>query len=155
MSLILLHKSEMIYYRIFIRYKRYLKMPGYVVKLLVVEDSAIIGSRVMDLLATISSVKLLGQAKSLKEAKKICSDSSPDIILLDTRLPDGQGLNMIRELKDLIPDSRIIILSNSHDAFFRRKCYEHGAAYVLDKSTELPGITEIVENMLTKSGDST
>lgn len=129
-------------------------MAGYAVKILVVEDSAIIGTRIMDLLSTLSMVTLLGQAKSIRAARKICSETQPDIILLDSKLPDGQGLTNLSELKSLNPFARIIILSNTNDLFFRQKCYELGAAYVLDKNTELPGITEVIEAML-KSPDET
>jgi DNA-binding NarL/FixJ family response regulator len=51
------------------------------------------------------------RAASLAEARRLLAESPPDWILLDLLLPDGSGLDLARELVEVRPDARIVVLS--------------------------------------------
>lgn len=55
----------------------------------------------------------LYEARTLTEARAILRESSIDLVLLDVRLPDGSGLDLVRELKSHSPDLRVVVMSAS------------------------------------------
>jgi DNA-binding NarL/FixJ family response regulator len=117
-------------------------------KVLLIDDSQLIGTKVLDLLSTITAVELLGQATSVKEGLRACEEEKPDLVLLDINLPDGSGIALLRELKTRQPHIRVIMLTNSADGFYRRKCAELKAEYFLDKTKDFARIPQLVADCL-------
>jgi DNA-binding NarL/FixJ family response regulator len=117
-------------------------------KVLLIDDSELIGTKVLDLLSTISAVELLSQAKSVKEGLRACEEESPDIVFLDINLPDGSGIGLLKELKKRQPHIRVIMLTNSADSFYRHKCAELKAEYFLDKTKDFDLIPKLVKDYL-------
>jgi DNA-binding NarL/FixJ family response regulator len=117
-------------------------------KVLLIDDSELIGSKVLNLLSTVSGVELLAQAKSAKEGLRACEEEKPDIVFLDINLPDGSGIALLRELKIRQPHIRVIMLTNSADSFYRRKCAELKAEYFLDKTKDFHRIPQLVTDCL-------
>jgi DNA-binding NarL/FixJ family response regulator len=117
-------------------------------KILLIDDSELIGSKVLDLLSTISAVELLSQAKSVKEGLRACEEEKPDIVFLDINLPDGSGIGLLKELKIRQPHIRVIMLTNSADSFYRHKCAELKAEYFLDKTKDFDLIPKLVADYL-------
>jgi two-component system OmpR family response regulator len=48
---------------------------------------------------------------TLQSGKELLTRLKPDIIFLDNNLPDGQGVNLIREIKESLPDSSVILIT--------------------------------------------
>ena len=117
-------------------------------KVLLIDDSELIGAKVLDLLLNISAVELLGQAKSVKEGLRACEEEKPDIVILDINLPDGSGISLLKELKILQPHVRVIMLTNSVGSFYRAKCAELKAEYFLDKTKDFDRIPQLVADCL-------
>jgi DNA-binding NarL/FixJ family response regulator len=120
-----------------------------VYRILLIENSEMVGTRILGLLATIPSLELLGQSKTIKKGLQVCELTNPDIVLLDINLPDGSGISLIGELKRRWPQICIIMLTNSSNEFYRNKCAELGAEFFLDKTTDFPRIVEIVARIIT------
>ena len=78
-------------------------------RILVIEDQTII------LLDTVEIIKSLGhdveQAMSIAEARKVLASEKIDIILLDIGLPDGNGMDLARELRRTTPELKVLIAS--------------------------------------------
>lgn len=119
-----------------------------VFRILLIENSEMVGTRILDLLSTIPSLELLGQSKTLRNGLQVCESTNPDIVMLDINLPDGSGISLIKELKTRWPQICIIMLTNSSNEFYRSKCAELGAAFFLDKTTDFPRIIEIVSKII-------
>jgi DNA-binding NarL/FixJ family response regulator len=117
-------------------------------KVLLIDDSELIGSKVLDLLSTVEAVELLGQAKSVKEGLRACEEKKPDLVFLDINLPDGSGIGLLKELKDRQPYIRVIMLTNSADSFYRHKCAELKAEYFLDKTKDFDRIPQLLIDCL-------
>ena len=117
-------------------------------KVLLIDDSELIGSKVLNLLSTVSGVELLAQAKSVKEGLRACEEEMPDIVFLDINLPDGSGIALLSELKIRQPHIRVIMLTNSADSFYRHKCAELKAEYFLDKTKDFYRIPQLVTDCL-------
>lgn len=122
-------------------------MPSRQFSIVLIDESEIIASRLKSLLAGITGFRLAAHAKNISEGYLICKDKTPELILLDSWLPDGTGISMLKELKALYPGLIVIILSNSGSQYYKDKCLELGAVAVLDKSSDLPELMEILHKL--------
>lgn len=77
---------------------------------------------------TIPDVKM---AHSIESGEKFLKHSKPDVIFLDNSLPDGQGLDYIKEIKTISPASRLIIITANDNT--RDEAIGNGADFFLDK----------------------
>ena len=72
-------------------------------------------------------------AGSLAEGKEFLRHNDPAIIFLDNHLPDGFGLDHIREFKEANPSSKLVMIT-AHDTFMdREKAYGQGVDYFIGK----------------------
>lgn len=80
------------------------------VRLLVVDDHEVIRTGLKSLLAG-SDIEVVAEAATGKEAIEQAERSRPDVILLDIRMPDGDGLAALEKLRGVVPESRVVMLS--------------------------------------------
>ncbi|WP_336516425.1 response regulator [Pollutibacter soli] len=118
---------------------------------ILIDESEVIGSRLNSMFAGLSGYRLAAHAHTISEGYLLCKKFNPDVVLLDSWLPDGTGMSMLKELKEKFPSQKIIILSNSGNQYYKEKCLELGADWVMDKSTELPELVEIFSNLTGKT----
>ncbi|HSJ55977.1 MAG TPA: response regulator transcription factor [Anaerolineae bacterium] len=84
-------------------------------KLLIVDDHAIFRQGLRALLDMEDDFTVIGEASRGDEAIAMVGDDPPDVILLDLHLPDGSGSEFCRQLLDVSPDSKVLILSAYDD----------------------------------------
>src|SRR5215211_1210187 len=78
---------------------------------------------------------VVGQAASMAEARRHLAAVAVDVAIIDLHLPDGRGIDLIRELRAANPAAAAIVLTGSASARTRALAIEAGAAGVLDKLT--------------------
>jgi len=74
---------------------------GHVVRVLIVDDHQILASSLSLVLDVEPDLTVVGTAGSLEQARRLIVSCSPDVVLLDHRLPDGDGVAALRELRAL------------------------------------------------------
>ncbi len=85
------------------------------IKVLVADDHAIFRSGLRKLLAVANDITIVGEASNGVECAKIVTTLKPDILLLNLRLPDKDGLSVLAEIGiDLLP-TRTIVLTDAGD----------------------------------------
>lgn len=83
------------------------------IRVLVVDDHEVVREGMRLLLAEAHDIQLLGQAASFQEAKTEIARLKPDVVLMDLVLPDGNGIDLTRQLRELWPELKVIILTGS------------------------------------------
>jgi two-component system NarL family response regulator/two-component system response regulator DevR len=80
-------------------------------RVLIVDDHALIREGMRTVLGGEPDIEVVGEGKSANEALAFARRLEPDVILLDVRLPDRQGIEICGELRELSPASRILVCS--------------------------------------------
>jgi DNA-binding NarL/FixJ family response regulator len=124
-------------------------------RVVIVEDSAIIRARLSESLSEISNLAIVGQAESETEALALLRACQWDAVVLDLQLKEGTGLGV---LKKLGPESRpanatVIVFTNYAFPQYRDRSLSLGADYFFDKSREFNRVRDILADLAT--GEST
>ncbi len=79
-----------------------------------VDDHEIVRRGLRELLEA-SGVEVVGEAGTAAEAVRRMPALRPDVVLLDMQLPDGSGVEVCRELRAMLPDTRVLVLTSYDD----------------------------------------
>jgi two-component system response regulator DevR len=112
------------------------------IKVFVVEDSAPIRHRLIELLGDIDGAEFVGEAESRDAAIAGILAARPDCVVLDYRLFGGTGVDVLRAVRPVLPDTLFIVLTNHPNPQYRRICMQAGASWFFDKSTEFARVRE-------------
>ena len=114
------------------------------VKILVCDDHQVIRTGLASLFAG-SEVEIVGEADNGKEALKQAQKFKPDVVLLDIRMPDGDGLATLEKLRAKVPESKVVMLSTYDNPTYVARAVALGASdYVLKGSSREDMIATIV-----------
>ena len=70
---------------------------------------------------------------SIAQANVFLKEETPDVLIMDNKLPDGRGVNHIQEIKQAYPTLKIIMISGKSDASDKAKALKFGADRFLAK----------------------
>jgi DNA-binding NarL/FixJ family response regulator len=105
------------------------------IRLLVCDDHQVIRTGLASLLAG-TDIEIVGEAENGKETLRLAQKIKPDVILLDIRMPDGDGLGTLEKLRQKVPESHVVMLSTYDNPTYVARAVALGAAdYVLKGSS--------------------
>ena len=106
-------------------------------RLLIADDHALVREGMRAMLASEQNLEVVGEAENGREALELCRELHPDLILMDVRMPEMDGLAATREIKGEYPETRILILTTHESPEYLMDAIRAGAAgYVLKDSTK-------------------
>ena len=73
------------------------------------------------------------QVNTIAQANVFLKEETPDVLIMDNKLPDGRGVNHIQEIKETYPTIKIIMISGKSDASDKAKAMKYGADRFLAK----------------------
>ena len=94
-----------------------------------------------------ADIKVVVQAGTLAEARKHAAVVSFDVVVLDLSLPDGDGVDLIAELRGSNPDVAVLILSASLDPASLEKAKQAGADEIMDKFSSLDEVLGTIRRL--------
>jgi DNA-binding NarL/FixJ family response regulator len=101
------------------------------VRLLVCDDHEVIRMGLASLLAG-TDIQIIAEAANSKEALRLAQKDKPDVILLDIRMPDGDGLSTLEKLRAKVPECKVVMLSTYDNPTYVARSVALGAAdYIL------------------------
>ena len=84
-------------------------------RVFLVDDHEIVRRGLVDLLGSAPDLTVVGEAASVGEAMARIPSSGADVAVLDVRLPDGNGVELCRDLRTVLPDLRCLMLTSFAD----------------------------------------
>src|SRR3984885_5036857 len=118
------------------------KSSGKKIRFLIEADHPIVREGIMTILALQSDLKVVGQAGDGEEACLLYDELSPDILILDLRMPKRDGQEVVNELMSRKPRPRIIVLTNSAKTEDLRRALTAGGKGCLFKGAGPPQVWE-------------
>jgi CheY-like chemotaxis protein len=116
-------------------------------RILLIEDSAVLTRRLIDLLSEPGRVEVAAQATTQSEALARLQQSAFDVLVVDIELAEGNGVAVIRAARQLYPPDAqplIVVLTNYASDFVRDHCFAAGADYFLDKMRDIALLKAVV-----------
>ena len=110
------------------------------VRVLVVDDHQMFASSLAHALQSEPDLVVVGQATSISEAQLLVASTAPDVVLLDHRLPDGDGVSAIAELRGIRPSAQIVMLTAATSDRVLVAAMEAGAAGFIAKTQRLDDV---------------
>ena len=105
----------------------------------VVEDSLIIRQNLIATLEEMLPLNVVGTAEDERSAVDWMSTAQApcDLMIIDIFLKSGTGLEVLRQARQQMPSTRLVVLTNYATLDMRNRCHTLGADRVFDKSAEL------------------
>lgn len=113
-------------------------------KVLVLEDAPDIRRRLLPLVCGVPGLDVPAMARDVAEARELLLTLVPDLALLDLRLPDGSGLEILREVRAKNPAAFVAILTAFDEPRVRRTCLAAGADAFLSKVSGLDDLPALL-----------
>jgi two-component system, NarL family, response regulator len=117
------------------------------IRILIADDHPLLREGLMTILRMHDDFEVVGQAKDGNEACLLYDQLSPDILILDLRMPKKDGLEVVKELRSRVPPARIIVLTTSETAEDLRHSLTAGARSYLLKGAEAQQIWDTIRQV--------
>lgn len=117
-------------------------------RIIIVEDSIDVSDSIRDVIELEIEACSIIQASNFAQAKLLIEQEKPDIALLDIKLAQFNGLDLIPLLKDTNPDVACIVLTAYRDVKYTVKAIRFGANDYLHKPVEPLKLIQVIQQMI-------
>ena len=118
------------------------------IRVLVVDDHPFFRSGLIEWINRHPPLTCCGAADTVAAARRVAAQLRPDIVLLDLRLPDGDGLELIRYLHEDCPVVRVIALSQYDEIDYAHRALQAGARGYVMKSEAAESVLAAIQAVL-------
>lgn len=115
------------------------------VRVVVADDHRVLRESLRRVLEERSGIEVVGEAADGHEAVEVCVAMRPSVVLMDVSMPGQDGLAATRELRSLLPDTRVVVLTMHDDVEVVEQARRVGAAGYLFKDTAVDEVVAAVE----------
>jgi DNA-binding NarL/FixJ family response regulator len=117
------------------------------IRVLIVDDHPIVRKGIRNLLDPATGITVIGEASNGAEALQMIKDLKPEVVLLDMKLPDMSGIDVIKKIYEGKLASRVLGLSSYDDRQFISQLLNYGASGYLLKEEVPEDIIEAVRGV--------
>ena len=96
--------------------------------------------------------EVAGIAASVDEALRMLKKMSIDVVFTDIRMPEKSGIDLLKEVQELYPDVKTVVLSGYSDFDYAKDAIRYGAVEYLTKPVNLGEVEELLGRLSEKSG---
>lgn len=114
------------------------------IKVLVVDDHDLVRMGITRMLADISGIKVVGEAASGEDAVRLARELTPQVVLMDVKMPGIGGLEATRKLLRQDPDVRVVAVTVCDEEPFPSRLLKAGAAGYLTKGAALEEMVKAI-----------
>ncbi len=117
------------------------------IKVLLVDDQDILVEGLRLILGKEDDIQICGTANNGRKAYEMCKWNRPDVVLMDIKMPEVDGVDATKMIKRDFPDIRIIVLTTFNDDEYIYDALKNGASGYLLKDTSPDKIAEAVRTV--------
>jgi DNA-binding NarL/FixJ family response regulator len=115
------------------------------IRVLIADDHAMVRQGLCGLLAAYGNIQVVGEAADGEEAVTLTIQLQPDVVLMDVNMPQMDGIEATRRIKQVLPATIVIGLSVQNAAHVGRVMREAGAAAFLNKEAAVEDLYHTIQ----------
>ena len=116
------------------------------IKVLIVDDQTILAEGIKSVLETDAEIEVAGIAADGAAAIEKCRVYRPDVVLMDIRMPNMNGVVATQRIKAEFPETKVIVLTTFDDSDYILNAINHGASGYLLKDIGSSALIDAVKN---------
>jgi len=116
--------------------------------ILIVDDHPLVREGLISILKPAAGYEVVGQAGNARDAIRKVKNLKPDLALLDLALPDKSGIELSREIRNISPPTRIMIVSMHSKVDYIVKAFEAGATGYMTKESATEKLLQGIEHVV-------
>ncbi len=105
------------------------------IQLVIIDDHAVLRAGLRALLDAQDDLQVVGEAGDAAEGIRAVKEHHPDVVLLDLAMPGQGGLSIISTLRQVSPESRVLVLTMHDDPAYLRPAFDAGASGFVVKTS--------------------
>lgn len=117
------------------------------IRLLLVDDHALVVMAMTAAFEDVRDVELVGTASTAEDAVAQTSLHRPEVVLLDRRLPDGDGVDAIGPILEAAPETRVLLFTGAADQAIADRVADAGGAGLLLKAGVLEDMLDTIRRV--------
>lgn len=106
------------------------------IRIVIVDDHEVVALGLRALLEDEEDMEVVGTATGVSKAKSLIATSNPDVVLVDYRLPDGSGIDVVRELRAVADPPGVVMVTAAADKRVLIKALDAGCLGFLSKNAD-------------------
>lgn len=116
------------------------------IKVLLADDQSILADGIKSVLSSCPDLEVVGIASDGFEALKLVDERDPDVVLMDIRMPNMNGVIATQEIKRRRPEVKVLILTTFDDSDYILNAINNGASGYLLKDTSSAALVDAIKN---------
>lgn len=112
---------------------------------MIIDDHEVVRRGIAEVVDRAEGLTVVAEAGTVAEAIRRAELMAPEVALVDLRLPDGTGIDIINKFSEIVPDTKSIVLTSFDDDDALAESLEAGAKAYLLKSVRGAEITEVIK----------
>ncbi len=116
------------------------------IRVLLADDQSILADGIKSVLSSCPDLEVVGIAADGFEALRLVDSSDPDVVLMDIRMPNMNGVIATQEIKRRRPDVKVLILTTFDDSDYILNAINNGASGYLLKDTSSAALIDAIKN---------
>jgi DNA-binding NarL/FixJ family response regulator len=117
------------------------------IRVVVVDDQRLFTRGLSGLVDMLEGVEVVGVAYDGEEAVALCREEEPDVVLMDISMPKMDGISATREIRDLLPQTAVIILTGHEEDEHVFEGIKAGAQGYLLKDSEPEDLSRAIHTV--------
>lgn len=118
---------------------------GTAIRVMLCDDHEIVREGLRTLIGRTAGMTVVGEASTMREAIETAAKARPDVVIMDVRLPDGSGVEACREIREVRPETGVIMLTSYADDEALFASIVAGAAGYLLKQTRGQAVVDAIQ----------
>ena len=117
------------------------------IRLIIADDHLVAREGIVYLLSGQPNIEIIGEANNGKEAIRMIDEFDPDLLICDISMPDFNGIELLKILREKEQNVKILILSMHKDSEYIMKSFEYGALGYLPKNADEGELIKAIETI--------
>lgn len=113
----------------------------------IVDDSVLVRKKLREHLGELENLSIVGEAIDAAQALELLESVNTDVVILDIRMPNGNGMKVLKDLKARQKSPLVIIYTSFAYPQYRQAYMKAGADYFFEKGKDVYELMRVLSNL--------